>query len=926
MAVCGEEPDIIFVTEVLPKIPISVISPALLSLPGYTLFKNFESGGAKPTGRAIRGVGIYVHDSVHATEVSFPDTVFSEQLWIKMKLEGSDALYAGCLYRSPSGDPHQSTNELTHLLQTVSALNPSHLLIVGDFNLPQIDWNLNLCNAPEAHYAQRFLSAVQDCFLFQHVNEPTRYRDGVRPSLLDLIFTNEERMVVSLDYCPGLGKSDHILLKCKLACYSTPCKPKNLKWNFNRANFQELAMKLREVNWDFLSTSEVSSGYQQFCDILLSLLNEFIPKARSSLGRNNLYMTGQAIRLKRQKHELWSAYTRSQDAIDLARFKLCRNRLRGLTRQLRRDYESRLVSNIKVNPKAFWKYTNSRTKVRPKIGDLRDSSGLLESQDQVKAVILNNFFAGTFTSEDLATIPELRRRCDSQLTDVTISSQSVEEKLLTLKPSSAAGPDDVHPRVLRELGHTLSRPLALLFRRSLDTGTLPGVWKQGLVVPIHKKGDKQNPGNYRPVSLTSVPCKVLEALIRDALMQHLVTHDLLSEHQHGFRPRRSCSTQLIETIDAWTKMLDDNTPVDAVYLDFRKAFDSVPHRRLLNKLRSYGVSGKLLSWIESFLSERTQQVTIGGCHSTMVPVTSGVPQGSVLGPLLFLIYVNDLPDVVSCSVKLFADDAKLFSGISTDSQAADLQADLNALVQWSSSWQMAFNEDKCKVMHIGAANRAAPLHMGCQQLQSTQVERDLGVKIDCVLKFRQQAAAAIAKANQVLAVIRRSFALLDETTLPLLFKSLVRPHLEYGNLVWGPFNRADQRAVERVQRRATRLVTSIRHREYQARLHLLQLPSLYYRRRRGDMIHLYQMLHGGVDVDASVMFTLYTGRPTRGHSLKLCKPRASCRTRETSFAVRVVNDWNGLPAAVVSAPSLNAFKNRLDAHWEAYWYYIPDTD
>ena len=270
--------------------------------------------------------------------------------------------------------------------------------------------------------------------------------------------------------------------------------------------------------------------------------------------------------------------------------------------------------------------------------------------------------------------------------------------------------------MLIELRRTLSVPLTLLYRRSLDTGVLPVIWKQAQVVPIHKKGSKQDPGNYRPVSLTSVLCKVLEALIRDEVLQHLITYGLLSEDQHGFRPGRSCSTQLLATMDDWSRWLEDSTPLDVIYLDFRKAFDSVPHMRLLCKLKSYGISGKLYSWIESFLSERCQQVSIGGCCSSMVPVTSGVPQGSVLGPLLFLLYVNDLPEAVNCPVKLFADDTKLYSGIASESDALRMQADLDSLVQWSDSWQMPFNEDKCKVMHVGSANKAFSFHMKGDQL------------------------------------------------------------------------------------------------------------------------------------------------------------------------------------------------------------------
>ena len=926
MAVCGEEPDLIFITEVLPKASGLPIPPALLSLPGYMLFNNFHCDEGLVS-NGIRGVCTYVRDTLSASEVSFTNTTFQEQLWLKLRLDGGDTLYLGCIYRSPSGDPYMSVRDLSHLLESVCALNPSHLLIVGDFNLPQIDWRQNLCMTSESHYAAKFFSAVQDAYLFQHVKEPTRFRDGVEPSLLDLIMTNEEHMIERLDYCPGLGKSDHVLIKGQLACYSTSVEAASIKWNLSRADFQKLGKKIDGTDWSSLSVLDVNTGYQQFRETLLTLMGECIPRSKSTHKRKNIYMNRKAFKLKKHKHQLWSAYKSSQDSVDLARFRLCRNKLRGLTRQLRHNFEAQLVSNLKANPKAFWRYSNSRLKVRPRIGDLRNSSGALVSDDETKAVILNDFFAGVFTVENTSCIPELtKHHTGDLLEDITISRHAIAQKLQALKATSSPGPDGIHPRVLKELSLTLSLPLALLYRKSIDTGELPDVWKQAWIVPIHKKGSKREPGNYRPVSLTSVACKVLESLIRDALMEHLDTHSLLTDDQHGFRPRRSCSTQLLETIDAWSKILEEGTALDVIYLDFRKAFDSVPHMRLLCKLQSYGVSGKLLSWIKAFLSGRSQQVSLGGCHSSVINVTSGVPQGSVLGPLLFLLYVNDLPEVVSCPVKLFADDTKLFSGMASMDDALKLQTDLDALVKWSETWQMPFNEDKCRVMHIGAGNQDFVFHMGRTQLQISGVEKDLGVYIDAPLKFRQQAASAVAKATQILAVIRRSFVLIDEYTLPLLFKSLVRPHLEYGNLVWGPFNRADQRAIERVQRRATRLVTSIRHHDYQTRLRILKLPSLYYRRRRGDMIHLYQMMHAGVDVEASEMFTLNAGGFTRGHSLKICKPHVSARVRQNSFAVRSINDWNGLPAVIVNSPSVDIFKQRLDSFWESLWYSIPDTE
>ena len=216
--------------------------------------------------------------------------------------------------------------------------------------------------------------------------------------------------------------------------------------------------------------------------------------------------------------------------------------------------------------------------------------------------------------------------------------------------------------------------------------------------------------------------------------------------------------------------------------------------------------------------------------------------------------------------------------------------------------------------------------MNGTELSMTQVERDLGVYIDCELKFRQHAAAVTAKASQILAVIRRSFAVIDQNTLPMLYKALVRPHLEYGNLVWGPFNRADQKLVERIQRRATRMVASLRHLPYEERLRALQLPSLYYRRKRGDMIFTYQILHGGVDGIPTDFLKLASDTSTRGHPLKLLKWAAQSRVRRSALAIRVVNDWNSLPSEVVCSPTVNSFKASLDAHWAHIRYQIPVTD
>ena len=389
---------------------------------------------------------------------------------------------------------------------------------------------------------------------------------------------------------------------------------------------------------------------------------------------------------------------------------------------------------------------------------------------------------------------------------------------------------------------------------------------------------------------------------------------------------RSCTTQLLSTIEDWSEAAERGEPVDAVYCDFAKAFDSVPHGRLLKKLKTFKIGHQLTSWVEDFLSDRYQRVSVNGCKSGWAPVKSGVPQGSVLGPLLFVLFVNDLPEAVSCPVQLFADDTKIYRVVKEASGPQQLQEDLDALVEWSDTWLLPFNEQKCKTMHFGRANPQHTYYMKNTQLEVSEVERDLGVEVDTDLKFRKQSAAAVAKASQILGVIRRSFELIDRTTLPLLFKTLVRPHLEYGNLVWGPFNRADQQQVERVQRRATKLVPDLRDRPYPARLQALGMPSLYHRRRRGDVIAVFQLLHGGYDVDPGKFFRPTVVETTRGHAWKLQKPQAASRIRRNFFSVRVINEWNSLPCDVVASSTVNQFKAQLDVHWKHCNTVIPAED
>ena len=375
------------------------------------------------------------------------------------------------------------------------------------------------------------------------------------------------------------------------------------------------------------------------------------------------------------------------------------------------------------------------------------------------------------------------------------------------------------------------------------------------------------PNNYRPVSLTSIICKLLEKIVQQAVMEHLIDNGLINDNQHGFVPGRSCITQLFVVLDHWTDILDDHGALDAIYLDFAKAFDIVPHERLLLKVENHGIKGNALKWIRDFLSNCQQRVVIIGTHSAWAPVTSGIPQGSVLGPLLFVIFVNDMPDVVKSFLYMFADDAKLFTRVNATDGISQLQDDFNALSNWADTWQLTSNATKCKAMHLGNKNPKTTYSLttsaGVSQLEPTQAEKDLRVMVDDQLTFTCHVEAAVNKANKILGLIRISCSHLDQTSLRHLYTALVRPHLEYGNVAWSPRYLKDSRLLENVQHRATKLVPELRNLPYEERLRMLGLPSLFYRRARGDMIEVYKFLHKVYEMPHTLLERAAEG-PTRG--------------------------------------------------------------
>ena len=370
--------------------------------------------------------------------------------------------------------------------------------------------------------------------------------------------------------------------------------------------------------------------------------------------------------------------------------------------------------------------------------------------------------------------------------------------------------------------------------------------------------------------------------------------------------------------------MDSNAALDVIYLDFAKAFDTVPHRRLLAKLSSYGIRGKVLQWIESFLSNRTQQVVVNGTRSSTANVLSGIPQGTVLGPVLFIVFINDLPSILSNPCKLYADDAKVWATVASNHDSSLLQQDLDRLQEWSDAWLLRFNVSKCKVMHLGQQTSPEEYRIGGTTLASTNLEKDLGVWVDPNLSFKDHVNKVTSLASSRLGILRRSFHFQDPSAFLPIYAAIIRSHLEYGLPAWHPTTLSDSHKLEAIQRRATKLIPSLKDLPYQERLRSLKLPTLAFRRLRGAMIYCYKITNN--QNPNSLLTIAHPRTNTRGHHLKLCKHRCRKEKYKQFFTNACVDAWNSLPSYVVSAPSVPAFEARLDKHWSNHpLRYDPDA-
>jgi len=558
--------------------------------------------------------------------------------------------------------------------------------------------------------------------------------------------------------------------------------------------------------------------------------------------------------------------------------------------------------------------------------------GVLSDDRHIICKLLLDQFSSVFSTPDpnrVVSDPDIFFSLDGtvsltgvQLTTISITEATITDAIREISISSAPGPDGLQASLFKNCAQELVTPLKIFFNKSFYSGSIPNVLKRAAIVPIFKSGDKTLPSNYRPISLTPILMKIMERIIRKQIVQFLTENSIYNTTQHGFREGRSCLSALLSVYDdILLSLADGSSCVDMIYLDFAKAFDKVDHGILLHKLRDIGITGRLGVWFYHFLSDRSQFVRVAGGTSTDGPVISGVPQGTVLGPLLFTILMLNIDSGVRDSrIISFADDTRLYSNITCIEQCDFLQTDLNTVYEWATVNNMMFNSNKFNYMSFHVASTVlssnAYTDPDMNLIDQTDHIKDLGITMSYNCDFEQHILSLCKRCSNLSGWILRTFVSRDSDTMLILFKSLVLSRLEYGSQLWSPYKIKHITAVEKIQRSFTKHISGMRDLSYAERLCALRLYSLQRRRERYIIIYVWKILESMVP-NLSKPIEYYTS-DRRG---RLCIVSHTCighlgTLLYNSFRFRAIRLLNSMPMSIrnLTCCSVISFKSKLDLY------------
>ena len=775
----------------------NTVDDGRLTLDGYTFFKSNHPQNIKRG-----GVGLYVKDSLpsqnHSDLATLPECVVCE-----IQLNRKKYFFV-VIYRSPSQEQSEFDNftiDFELMLSKMHAENPFCVVITGDFNCRSSQW---WDNDIENNEGKLFEPLTSDLGLHQLISEPTHLMGDSR-SCIDLIFTDQPNLIIESGVHPSLHEQcHHQIIYGKMSVSNIALPPYTRRiWYYDKADIIGI-MKSIEMfpRWqEHLNNITCPDEQVELLnEVLLNIYSNFIPnEVKTIRPRQAPWITKSVKNFLRNKNRAYKNFVRSGRPGD--RLEGIQNMISKGSKMIedaKRNYfikAGKTLANHGTSNKTYWSLMNTvlnKAKI-PIIPPLLEN-GIFVTDFTEKAQLFNDYFILQCTTIDTGNhIPQDTLVTDNIISDFVISDEKMLNIIRALNPNKPHGWDEISVRMIKFSDVASLNPLKIIFTNCLRRGRFPKIWKYANVVPVREKNEKNVKGNYLRISLLPIFGKILEKLVYDSLYSHLVSHDLLNPNQSGFRPGDSTVNQLISITHSIYKAFDCNSPRDvrSVYLDISKAFDRVWRGGLIHKLKRCGVSGKLLSLLESFLMDRKQRTVLNGQCSSWGDISAGVPQGSILGPLFFLVYINDLTENLKCNVKLFADDTSLFTVAENSNAAAnDMNHDWELKMQWAHDWRMSFNPDPQKqaVELIFSTKKTEVDHpvilFNNVPVKKINEHKHLGIVLDSKLSFSAHIRGAISKTRKGIGLLKCLSKYLPRQSLNELYKLYVRPHLDYGDVLY----------------------------------------------------------------------------------------------------------------------------------------------
>ena len=743
--------------------------------PGYTVHRNDRSTGT--------GGGVFTATKEGLIADVQPQlTTDCEIVWTKVKARNKKDIYLCSYYM-----PHRNLNDIARLDESLKQVTNhkkgKHIILAGDFNCPDINWEKMSVNkgAADREVQQALLDLTIEHGLSQVHNQPTRDNN-----LLDLVFTNNPSIVKTSSSIPGI--SDHAMVVTDIDIIPQHIKQKPRKiYIFSKANWDNIFDDMDQLSRE-ITSSPASSTVEDLWDTFKTGIEQSMDKnIPTKVCKNRKSLPWYNRGLKKMVRRKARLYKHAKKSNQWGSFKAFQKTCKKAFKKAEINHINNVIQKglNENNSKPFLRYVKSRRQDNVGVSPLK-KMGQLVNDSKEKAQILVEQFQSVFTRDDDQQLPDTKKRARRPIPPLRITTDGVEKLLRGINTAKAQGPDKIANIMLKTCASQIAPALTNIFQRSVNSGKLPSDWLNANISPVYKKGYVHLPENYRPVSLTCVSCKILEHIICKHILDHLERNKILTSLNHGFRSGYSCETQLVTTVLDLLGKFDTGSQIDMIILDFSKAFDTVPHSKLLHKMKLYGVDGNINSWLSDFLTNRKMKVVVDGEESDSVTVDSGVPQGTVLVPLLFLCHINDLPDAVKSTVRLFADDCLLYRSIRNMDDHLALERDLQQLETWAKTWGMRFNAKKCYLMSINQKS-AHFYQLDGHILQQVPDNPYLGVTLSDDMKWHSHINKISKKANSTLGFLKRNLKHCPQDSRRTAYLSLVRSTLEYSSIVWDPY-------------------------------------------------------------------------------------------------------------------------------------------